>query len=178
MCWARFYSENTSTRAQRKTKKKKSTGLPRQPEQSAAFSMSSQLLPHVCVPMSTVPPCRGSTVQMLRLHHHTWVLIVALSRGLQNLLLSSPRWHACAKLVDTHFAWWQPTHPRTSYHKLEGLSPGWVREWRCIFVCGVKFFFSGSARLPDAASGTARNERLWLWNNAWGCYRGKQEILA
>lgn len=64
-------------------------------------------------------------------------------------------WHVCASLADsTHFAWWQTTHhSRTSYHKLEGLSPGWVKErQRC--MCGVFFFFprlsffSGSAKTP------------------------------
>lgn len=51
-------------------------------------------------------------------------------------------WHARASLADTHFAWWQTTHPRTSYHKLEGLSPGWVRErQRCMCVWHVLFFF-------------------------------------
>uniref|UniRef100_A0A224YLI6 Uncharacterized protein n=1 Tax=Rhipicephalus zambeziensis TaxID=60191 RepID=A0A224YLI6_9ACAR len=58
-------------------------------------------------------------------------------------------WHVCASLADrTHFAWWQTTHhPRTSYHKLEGLSPGWVKErQRC--MCGVFIFFSGSAKTP------------------------------
>lgn len=124
--------------------KEKSTGLPRQPEQSAAFPMSSQLLPLVCETASIVPPCRGSTVQMLGLHHHASVLIVAPSRGLQKPLPSSSRWHTCAKLADTRFAWWQPTHPRTSYHKLEGLSPGWVREWRCI--CVYVWRFSSVAR--------------------------------
>lgn len=91
-------------------------------------------------------------------------------------------WHVCASLADsTHFAWWQTTHhSRTSYHKLEGLSPGWVKErQRC--MCGVfssppSFFLQWLGKDSQTRqSGTISNECLRVCNYARGFYRGKRQ---
>lgn len=126
--------------------KKNVEGLPRQQELSQHHSCA-----RVCMSLfSTVLLCRDSTIQMRRLNHHTSDFIVAPSQGLEEQPLLPPRmWHVCASLANTHCAWRQPTHPRTSYHKLEGLSPGRAGErLRCMYVCGVSFLLQWLGKTP------------------------------
>lgn len=152
MCWPRFYSDNSSTRAKDKKKKKKVEG-------------------HLLLNIITAQPLYCSVSRQPNARVPRFELGHGYSVSSGNRHCSPPRRQSVRADI---------CPPGSSqlilnnYHKLEGLSPGWVKEGRC--KCGA----SSSSRprdLPPSTSPTLPEMNAYVsGNHAQGCYRGEKTL--